>query len=442
MSPSRRRWGLGLGGLLWLLPLALAWATPRLQAWETPHGARVLFVPAPDLPLLDVRVVFQAGSARDGQASGLAALTARLLDQGAGPWNANQIAERLEAVGAEFSAGAQRDMGYASLRTLTRQPALDTAVETLAAILAAPAFAPAEVERVRQNTLVGLRRDEQDPGTLGQKALYRAIFGDHPYAADPDGTLETVATLERADLVRFHARYYVARNAVIALVGDLDREQATQLAERIAGGLAAGEPAPPLPPVPDLEAGTTRHLDFPSTQTHLYAGQPGMSRQDPDYFPLYVGNHILGGSGLVSLLMREVREERGLSYSVYSYFLPMAQRGPWLLGLSTKNSQASQARQVLMDTVRRFRAQGPTPKELSEAVKNLTGGFPLRIASNAKIVQYLAMIGFYDLPLDYLATFNARVSAVTAEAIREAFRRRVDPERFASVLVGPAVSQP
>jgi zinc protease len=139
--------------------------------------------------------------------------------------------------------------------------------------------------------------------------------------------------------------------------------------------------------------------------------------------------------------MEEIREKRGLSYSVYSQFLPMAQRGPFLLALSTKNAQAEEARKVLIDTVSRFREQGPTPRELSAAVKNITGGFPLRIDSNADIVQYLAMIGFYGLPLDYLDTFNDRVSAVTAEQVRNAFRRRVDPATFAVVIVGPPQSQ-
>jgi zinc protease len=177
-------------------------------------------------------------------------------------------------------------------------------------------------------------------------------------------------------------------------------------------------------------------IDFPSSQTHLYAGQPGMSRGDPDYFPLYVGNHILGGSGLVSILMHEVREKRGLSYSVYSYFAPMAERGPMILGLQTKNTQADEARGVLLDTLQRFVDQGPTDDELEAAVKNITGGFPLRIASNSNIVQYLAMIGFYDLPLDYLDQFTGRVSAVTKEQIRDAYQRRVHPDRLAVVLVG------
>jgi zinc protease len=424
-------------GILALSLTGNAWAGPRIESWETSNGARVLFVPAPDLPILDLRLVFDAGSARDGESRGLASLTSGMLAQGAGEWDADAVAERLESVGAEFSTGSERDMAYLSVRTLTEERPMEVALETLTAVVAEPRFAQADFDRVRENTLVGLRQEEQDPGTVGSKALYRAIFGSHPYASDPSGTQESVAAIERSQLVDFHERFFVARNAVIAIVGDLSRSEAEVIAERVVSRLPPGEKASALPPVPDLSAALLERLEFPSTQTHVYAGQPGMSRVDPDYFTLYVGNHILGGSGLVSLLMEEVREKRGLSYSVYSYFLPMAQRGPFLMGLQTKNEQAADARGVLMDTLRRFREEGPTKEELDAAIKNITGGFPLRIASNAKIVQYLAMIGFYGLPLDYLDNFNDRISAVTAEDIRDAFERRVKPERFATVIVGP-----
>ena len=431
-----------VSGLLLLVGSTLLQATPQIQTWKTPGGVPVLFVAAPDLPMLDVRIAFQAGSARDNGQSGLASLTADLLDQGAGEWDANAIAERLEAVGAEMSIEAQRDMASASLRSLTQQPALNQALETLAQVISQPRFAEADFERMRANVLTRLSRDEQDPGTLGQKAIYRRIFGDHPYAAEPSGTPDSVAALNREDLARFHARHYVARNAVVALVGAVSRPEAEAIATQLTAGLAQGEPLLPLPPVADPPTAVLESIAFPSTQTHVFTGQPGMKRTDPDYFTLYVGNHILGGSGLVSLLMEEVREKRGLSYSVYSYFLPLAERGPFIAALSTKNDQGQGAREVLMATIERFRTQGPTPEELTAAIKNITGGFPLRIAGNGKIAQYLAMIGFYGLPLDYLDRFNDRISAVTAEDIRDAFQRRIDPARFATVMVGPAVKAP
>ncbi|WP_367268184.1 insulinase family protein [uncultured Thiohalocapsa sp.] len=415
---------------------APAAATPNIETWQTASGAEVLYAHAPDLPMVDVRIAFDAGSARDGGQPGLASMTANMLTEGAGGLDADTIAERVETVGAELGTGADRDMAYASLRSLTEPDTLGTAVEILTKVLAAPDFPPEDLERVRANTLVGLRQQEQKPGSVASRALYQAVYGDHPYATDPDGNRDSVAAIERDDLVDFHERYYTAANATVAIVGAVDRAQAQVLAEVLTAGLPEGAPPPPLPPVADLARGAVERIAFPSSQTHLYMGQPGMRRGDPDYFALYVGNHILGGSGLVSILMDEVREQRGLSYSAYSYFAPMAQRGPMIMGLQTKNAQVDEARQVMLDTLKRFVEQGPTAEELTAAVKNITGGFPLRIASNAKIVQYLSLIGFYDLPLDYLDRFTERVRAVTAEQIRAAYRRRVHPERLAVVMVG------
>jgi len=432
-----------LAGLLVLgfFSAAPALATPDIQSWETPNGARVLFVPAPALPMVDIRIALDAGSARDGHQPGLAAMTAAMLTQGAGDWDADAVAARLDAIGARLSASAGRDMTSISARTLTTEPAYSTLVETLAKVIAQPSFGETDLARLRENTLVGLRRDQQDPGTVGKKAIYRLIYRDHPYAEDPSGTREGVASIARKDLVAFHQRYYTAADAVVALVGALDRSEAEALARRLTKGLAPGTPAPPLPPVRELSEGTQEALAFPSLQTHLYAGQPGMRRGDPDYFPLYVGNHILGGSGLVSLLAEEVREERGLSYSVYSYFHPMAVHGPFLMGLQTKAERAGEARAVLLETLERFVEEGPSTEKLSAAVKNITGGFPLRIASNADIVSYLAVIGFYGLPLDYLDRFNARIEAVTAAQIQDAFARRIDPTALAIVEVGPQTLQ-
>jgi zinc protease len=307
----------------------------------------------------------------------------------------------------------------------------------LATLLVRPTFAADAFERERRKALVALRQAEQDPGSVGMKALYRQIYGGHPYSSDPLGTEASLEALTPEGLRAYHQRYYVAANAVVAMVGDLGREQAAALAERLVGALPTGSHAEPVPAVPALSQGITKRLEFPSTQTHVYAGQPGMQRVDPDYFPLYVGNHILGGSGLVSLLSDEVREKRGLSYSVYSHFLPMSALGPFVLGLQTKNSQATEAQRVLLETLSQFAAEGPSDEELRAAKLNLTGGFPLRIASNAKILQNLAAIGFYRLPHDYLDRFNERVEAVTAAQIRDAFQRRIDPARLAVVIVGP-----
>ena len=434
MTVKRLLCGLGLFLLLGVIPPSMA--GPKIQDWQTPNGAHVLFVEAPELPMVDIRVVFDAGSARDGDRPGVAAFTNSLLSEGAGDWSAQEIAQRMEQVGAQLETGSLRDMAWVSARTLTRPKALEVTLETLAKMLSEPRFEVEDIERLRQQILASLLQDEQSPGDVGKKRLYELVFGKHPYAGDPEGTRESVQSITREDLRDVHRRFYVANNAVVAIVGAVDRAQAERIAERLTRALRAGETAPPIPPVSDLDQGVVEQIAFPSTQSHLYLGQPGMRRGDPDYFPLYVGNHILGGSGLVSLLSEEVREKRGLSYSVYSYFLPMRQPGIFQLGLQTKNEQAGEALRVMRKTLQHFIDEGPSEAELKAAKQNITGGFPLRIASNSKIIEYLAVIGFYGLPLDYLDRFNERVEAVTREQIRDAFKRRVDPGRLVTVQVG------
>ena len=424
-------------GALVLLIAGLAHAGTPIESWTTVNGARVLFSPAPVLPMIDARVVFSAGSSRDSTLAGLAALTNGLLSEGAASWSADELAERLDRVGAQFSSGSLRDMAWVSIRSLAEPRYLDVAVENVSAVLSAPRFEAAAVERDRNRMLSVLKSEAQSPGKIAEKAFYHVVYGDHPYGSPSNGTEQSLAAITRDDIKDFHSRYYVARNAVIAIVGALDRSQAEALAERMIAGLPAGEPAPEIAPVPAAAAGRTE-ISHPSTQSHLYLGQTGMRRGDPDYFALFVGNHVLGGSGLVSLLAEEVREKRGLSYSVSSDFSPMQVEGPFETVLQTKNEQIGEAEQVARETIRAFIANGPSAAMLERSKKNITGGFPLRIDSNAKKVQYLAMIGFYRLPLDWLDRFNERVDAVTAEQIRDAFRRRVDPDRFATVVVGGA----
>lgn len=441
-TPAVGTAGRALGVLLFcafsLLPFATAGAAPKIQHWQTDNGAAVYFVPAGELPMVDVQIVFDAGAARDGAKPGLARLTNALLDDGAGSLDADAIAERLEGAGAQLSTHSHRDMAVVGLRSLADPEFLDPAVETTALILRAPSFPAEALERERRRLLVALQSEQQSPGDIASKAFYRAIYRDHPYAGHPLGTPESLRGLGRADVRDYHKRYYVARNATIAVVGALERAQAEALVERLTGELPAGEAAPALPEVEPLQESRRIHEEHPSSQTHVRVGQPGMTRDDPDYFPLYVGNHVLGGSGLVSRISEEVREKRGLSYSAYSYFTPMRARGPYTLGLQTRNDQAPEALSVLRDTLKDFIEHGPTTEELEASKKNITGGFPLRLSSNSKIVNNLAMIGFYGLPLDYLDRFTARVEAVGLEGIRDAFRRRVHPERMVTVTVGAA----
>ncbi len=424
--------------LFWtsLLFASIAFATPQIQHWETTNGARVYFVAAPELPMLDVSVVFDGGAARDGELSGTALLTNAMLKEGAGDLDTDQIASSFDDVGANFGVSAERDMALVSLRSLTAEPALAKALKTFTTVLTTPTFPEASFQRLQKQVLIGLRAEKQSPSALASRAFYKNMFGEHPYATMPSGTETTAVQITRDDLIRFYQQYYVAQNALVVLVGDVSLDKAKAIAEQITVDLNDGKAAETIEPVMALESAALERISHPSSQTHILMGQPGINRTDPDYFALYVGNHILGGSGLVSKLSNEIREKRGLSYSVYSYFMPMRQLGPYQFGLQTRNEQAQEALEVMKTTLSDFIKQGPTEGELKAAKQNITGGFALRVDSNSKIADYLSMIGFYNLPLDYLDSFNDKVNAVTVADIKEAFKRRVHADNMLTVLVG------
>lgn len=414
----------------------VAQALPDIKSWHTKKGAKVLFVEASELPMVDIRLVFDAGSSRDGEHPGVAKLTGALLDQGADGLDADEIARGLEQRGAVLSSGSKRDMAWVSLRSLVDTNLLEPSLVLFGKVLVKPDFPVTDFEREQKRMLAGLQYEKQKPGSIAKKTYYRELFGEHPYASHPSGTEASVKALSVAHLRDFYKRYYVARNATVVIVGKLGESQARKIATRLADSLPEGSKPSPLPSVVALDKPDEMFIEHPSSQSHVLMGQPGLRRKDPDYFPLYVGNHVLGGSGLVSRISDEIREKRGLSYSAYSYFIPMKERGPFQLGFQTRNDQREEAVQVLRDTLSGFIASGPTDKELLASKNNIISGFPLRVSSNSKISEYLAVIGFYDLPLDYLQTFTDRVDAVTGEQIREAWKRRIHPEKMVTVIVG------
>ena len=313
---------------------------------------------------------------------------------------------------------------------------LETAISTMSAIINEPRFDQNELERRRKQVLISLKNQLQSPGTIADKAFYRTLYSEHPYATPTGGKLETVTAISREDILEFYKQYYVGRNAIVAIVGALDNSEARDMAERLVGNLPKGKGAPALPKVNALQQAEVVQAAYPSSQTHILVGQPGMKRGDADYFDLYVGNHILGGSGFGSRIMQVIRDDNGLAYSCYSYFVPMREDGPFIMGLQTKNESRDKALELLDKTLREFIEQGPTADELAHAKKNITGGFPLRIDSNKDIVEYIAMLGFYDLPLDYLNTFNSKVSAVSLDSIKDAFARRVEHGKLLTVTAG------
>jgi zinc protease len=425
-------------GIVLFMWAACVQAGPKIQQWTATNGARVFYAPTEGLPMLDIRVTFDAGSARDGAQFGLATLTVGLLDTGAASWDADAIAKRLEGVGARLGTGVSRDTAWLSLRSLTEPKLLDVALETAREILVHPNFNPTDFEREKKNLLLGLKQREESPSDIAGIAFFRALYGDHPYAHPKEGDIPTVEKLTREDLQAFYKRYLVAKNAQIVIVGEVDRAKAEAIADALLQGMPQGEAPDALLPVAQPQAAKVERKAFPSAQTHVYMGIPGIKAGDPDYFPLYVGNHVLGGSGLVSKIAEEVREKRGLAYSAFSYFYPFRLEGPFMLGLQTKNAQADQATAVMLKTLRDFIDQGPTAKELEASKQNIAGGFPMRLDSNSKLTEQIAAIAFYGLPLDYLDTFVGKVEAVTAQDIQRAFRVRIDIDKLQTIMVGGA----
>lgn len=418
------------------LPQAV-FAVPEIQSWKTANGASVYFTHAQEIPIVDIRVVFDAGSARDNGKPGVAAFTSGLLREGAGKLDADALAERLDDTGAQLGNGSLRDMAWVELRTLSEEEVLRESMDLLAMILSKPTFPEQAFERDRKNMLVGLQAQKQQPSSIAQKAFMKAIYGDHPYASPAEGTEDSIQAMTLQDVKAHYRQYYVAENATIAIVGAVSRARAEALAEVITRGLKRGQKPPPIPKVKPLAAAKTIHVEHPSSQTHIWIGQPGIYRGDKDYFQLYVGNHSLGGSGLISRLSNEVREKRGYAYSAYSYFSPMRRAGPFAMVAQTKNAVALDARHVMQTTLQSFIEQGISDAQLTASKQNITGGFALRLDSNKKLAENLAMIGFYGLPANYLNEFNANVDAVTRNQVIDAFKRRVQPDKMVTVIVGP-----
>ncbi len=411
-------------------------AAPKIEHWQTKSGTDVYYVHAPELPMIDIEMVFDAGSSRDGDKPGLAMLTTGLFAQGADGLDADAISRGFESLGAIYGADTGYDSSSVKLRSLTDEALLSKALDNLKKVIAKPDFPEDALERRRSRTLIGLRSKQQNPGSLARDAFMDAVYKTHPYAKPSEGTEDSVKAISRDEIVAFYKKHFVASNAMIAMVGAIDRKQAEAIAEDLSSVLSKGEKPSQLADVDKLKKSKKVFIEHPSMQTHILVGQPGLRRGDPDYFPLYVGNHVLGGGGMVSRLFEEVREKRGLSYSAYSYFSPMRYEGPFIAGLQTKSEQVDEALSVLMENIQMFIDKGPTEEELTQSKKNITGSYPLRIDSNDKILSYVVMVAYYGLPLDYLETFNDKVEAVTIAQIKDAFARRLSPDKLVTVMVG------
>ncbi|MEZ0306400.1 MAG: M16 family metallopeptidase [Ramlibacter sp.] len=440
-----------------LLACAPAFAAIPIQHWTQPSGAKVYFVESPTIPMVDVQIDFDAGARRDpADKAGLASVTAGMASKGiAAPrtpgsgyeaaLDENQLSEAWVDLGGDFGASAGADRMSFSLRTLNYADILPKAAQLASRQLADPSFPEAIWQRERQRIAASLREANTKPATIAGRAYAAAVYGSHPYGYDM--TEATLARISVDDMRAAYRKLVEPCRAKVTIVGAVTRAQADALATTLLSRLpdaATGrcEALTPVPEVAPLAAPQVRELPFASAQAHVLIGQPGYKRSDPDHFALMVGNYTLGGGGFVSRLTEEVREKRGLSYSVYSYFSPGLHAGAFTIGLQTRPDQAAKAVQVSRDVLARFAAEGPTAAELKAAKDNLVGGFPLLIDSNRKLLGNVANIAWNNLPLDYLDTWTREVEKITAADVKAAFSRKLDPQRMVTVTVGAVAGSP
>ncbi|MFM2075582.1 MAG: hypothetical protein RJB34_1887 [Pseudomonadota bacterium] len=435
----RAAWALALG----LLISAPAQAAMAIENWLDPSGARVFLVSSHAIPMVDVQIDFDGGGRRDPSAqAGLASTAAQLMSSGVAAWQGqpardeNALEEAWLDTGALFSAEASSDRFTLKWRSLSEPTWLQPAVALAAQQIAAPVFSAQVWRRDRERQIAAWQEAQNRPTTHAARAFDRAVYGSHPYGQE--ATPLSWRSIDVAAVRAHYRRTVQACRAIITVVGAVDRAGA----QAIVGPMvrAMGQPAcTPLPAVPEvaaLSAAEVRQVPFNSAQAQVLLGQPGITRRDPDFFALFVGNHILGGGGFVSRLTNEVREKRGLSYSVYSYFAPGLHAGAFQIGLSTRPDQAEQALGVARQVLKDFVEQGPTEAELQAAKDFLIKGFALRIDSNRKLLDNVANIAWHGLPLDHLDTWTQRVQALSTEDIRRALQRVIQPDRMVTVVVG------
>ena len=425
------------------LALGMALSTSWVQAqqllrWQTEQGAKVVFIESRNQPILDVRVDFNAGSWRDSpQKAGLSALTLSLLQAGTTQYSEQALAEKLADQGARLSSSIETERAGLQLRTLSSEPQRTAALALLTDLLANPSFPVAAVEREKKRTIEGLKQAETDAASVADRLLTSAIYPNHPYGYEALTSIATVSRIQRADILAFWQQHYQAASVTVTLVGDISQQDARDIAQSLTQKLPRpSSPQATLNKVPAVASQSLIKRPHPSSQVHIMLGMPLLQRHDPDYYPLLVGNYILGGGGFDSRLMKVLRDQHGLTYGVSSYMSPLREAGPFVIQLATEKKNADKAANLIDSVVQQFITQGPTAEELTQAKNHLIGGFPLRLDNNRKLLDYAAVIGFYGLPDDFLSAYTQRIAAVSREQIQQAFARRVASQQWQRVMVG------
>jgi len=419
---------------VWLMAALPAAAEIEIQEVATPGGATAWLVEENTVPFVALEIVFRGGTSLDPEGKrGAVNLMTALIEEGAGDLDAQGFARARDDLAASFRFEAQDDGIRVSARFLTETA--DAAVALLRSALHEPRFDPDAVERVRGQVLSGLRSDATDPDAIAARAFSETIYGDHPYATPGDGTVETVGALSRDDLIAAHRASLVRDRAYVAAAGDISAERLAEVIDILLGDLP--EANTPLPAPADLRFdGGLSVVDFATPQSVISFGQPGLPRNHPDFFAAYIMSQILGGGGLGSRLMEEVRENRGLTYGIYAYLLDKDHADLLLGRTATANARAAETVQVVREEWTRMAETGPTDDEVDAAKTYLIGGYPLRFDGNDSIARILVGMQLDGLSTDYVSTRNDRIAAVTAEEVRRVAAELLDPDALSFVIVG------
>lgn len=420
--------------MMTLLTLTQAFAM-KIQTVVSGKGVTAWLVEDHSLPLVSMKFAFEAGAAHDNAGKeGTAYLLARMLDEGAGDLTSQQFQQRLEELAVKLQFDADLDHFTGSLQTLSDNK--KDAFDLLQLALTAPRFDEDAIQRMRDAVLSRLKFEEQDPEQAASKRWFASAFKDHPYARPVKGTIETVGDIGAADLRDFAKRAFSRGNLKVTVVGDITAEELKSVLDGIFGSLA-GKPA--LNPIPDTapaKAAGTEVIAMPNPQSVVQFGMEGVKRKDEDFVPAFVLNYILGGGGFASKLMQEVREKRGLAYSVYSYLYPLDKAGLLIGGVATENKSVKESVDVIKSVMNDLANNGPTAEELLSAKKYLTGSYALRFDSGSKIASQLLGIQLEGFGTDYIEKRNGLIEAVTIEDMKRVAARLFKPENLIVTVVG------
>jgi zinc protease len=415
-------------------PATSSKASTEVERVVSEGGIEAYLINEPSIPILSLSLHFKGGSALDPEGKeGLAYMVSGLLDEGAGDLDSQAFRTELEDKAIRLSFDATRDAFTGQLKTLTTHR--ERAFELLGLALTRPRFDAEPVERIRSQIQADLRRRSEDPEYIASLSWFETAFSGHPYGRPIRGTVESIAGIEEADLRGSVDRRLARDNLVIGVAGDVTAEELEPLLDHAFGNLPA-DSAPFDIAEMTPEGGETVVVRKDLPQSQVMFGESGLKRSDPDFYPAYVANHILGGGGFTARLTEEVREKRGLAYSVYSYLYPLDFAPLWLGGAGTDSTRVAETVELIRKEIARMASGEVGQAELDDAKTYLTGSFPLRMTSNDRIASMLVSMQVDDLGIDYLDKRNDYIEAVTLEDLRRAARRLYDPDQLLVVVVG------